>query len=163
VSDFVRVDADEQLDFDASKKALQSLAQACHKRGLERALLDLRAVPVPNRQQFTTTELATLVSTFREAGFTRQQRLALLYHHDVYGGVRNFAFISRMRGLEVQAFSDFETALQWLSEEKVPKGEAQPAEVPIPISQPLDESKKVPVAVPAGKRAGRSRSRRSSA
>src|SRR5690242_6775645 len=115
-SEFVRLDADEKLDFEASASALKSLAEACRKRSLGSALLDLRAVPVPARPVFTTKELAALVLTFRDAGFSREQRLAVLYHEDVHGRIRDFAFISRMGGLQVQAFHDFEPALQWLSE-----------------------------------------------
>jgi len=115
-SEFVRLDPHENLDFEASKQALQTLAHACKKRGLACALLDLRAVPVPDRRLFTPNELAALVSTFREAGFTRHQRLAILYSHDIYGGIRSFAFISRLRGLKVQPFTDFEKALTWLSD-----------------------------------------------
>jgi hypothetical protein len=115
-SEFVCLDADELLDFEATTKALQGLAQACHKRGLDRAMLDLRDIPVPDKPHFTATELAALVGTFRDAGFTRHQRLAVLYELDVHGGVRNFAFFGKMRGLQVQAFREFEAALQWLSE-----------------------------------------------
>src|SRR5882672_10912088 len=91
--EFVRLDADEQLDFAASRKALQSLAWACQKRGLDHALLDLRALPVPAKPSFTPTQLAALVATFREAGFGRHQRLAVLYRSDPHGGARAFAFI----------------------------------------------------------------------
>jgi hypothetical protein len=115
-SEFVCLDTDELLDFEATRTALQGLAQACHKRGLDRAMLDLRDIPVPDKPHFTATELAALVGTFRDAGFTRQQRLAILYQFDVHGGVRNFAFFGKMRGLHVQAFREFEAALQWLSE-----------------------------------------------
>src|SRR5947208_11951203 len=81
-SEFVCLDPDEHLDFEASKKALQLLALACHKRGLNCAVVDLRSLPVPSKPQFTKTQLAALVGTFRDAGFSRQQRLALLYHQD---------------------------------------------------------------------------------
>src|SRR5258708_3584704 len=103
-SEFIRLDARARLDLEQSQKVLQALAHACRKRGVDQAMLDLRALPLLPKPQFTPTELATLVSTFRDAGFTRQQRLAILYQSDVYGGVRTFAFISRMRGLRVQAF-----------------------------------------------------------
>ena len=115
-SEFVRLDPDEHLDFEASKQALQALAIACKKRGLDRALLDLRAVPIPAKRLFAANELGALVSTFRAAGFTRDQRLAVLCQHDVHGGVGDFAFISRMRGLQVQVFDNFEAAFTWLSE-----------------------------------------------
>jgi hypothetical protein len=148
-SEFIRLDAHAHLDLAASKDALQSLAHACHKRGIDSALLDLRSLPVPPKPLFTPTELAALVRTFSEAGFSRQQRLAILYNLDVYGGVRNFAFISRLRGLRVQAFTDFETALQWLSEEQLTHPQSREGELPVPITKHLPEPTKVPVRLPA--------------
>lgn len=133
-SEFVCLDADELLDFEASKAALQGLAQACWKRGLNCAMLDLRDIPIPDKPHFTATELAALVGIFRDAGFTRQQRLAVLYQSDVHGGIRNFAFFGKMRGLHVQAFREFEAALQWLSGEPENPGEPQ-AGVPVPIAK----------------------------
>lgn len=115
-SEFIRVDAREHLDFEASKQVLQGLAMACWKRGLDRAMLDLRATPIPAKPLFTPTQLAALVGAFREAGFSRRQRLAVLFRNDVHGGIRTFAFLSKMRRLEVEAFDDFERALHWLSE-----------------------------------------------
>jgi hypothetical protein len=46
-SEFVRLDSQEYLDFEASKQALQGLARACRKRGLDRAMLDLRRLALP--------------------------------------------------------------------------------------------------------------------
>src|ERR1700722_3754315 len=89
-NEFVCLDADEHLDMEASRKALQDLAYACRKRGLERAMLDLRGVPILPKPHFTTSQLAELVGTFRDAGFTKQQRLAILYQQDIHGGIRNF-------------------------------------------------------------------------
>jgi hypothetical protein len=148
VNEFIRFDAHAHLDFAASKDALQALAHACHKRGIDSALLDLRSLPVPPKPLFTPTELAALVRTFYEAGFSRQQRLAILYHLDVYGGVRNFAFISRLRGLRVQAFTDFEAALQWLSEDQLTQPESREGEVPVPIAKHLSQPAKLPVSLP---------------
>src|SRR6476659_7893237 len=92
-SEFVRLGASELLNFAESKKALQLLAQACRKRGVDRALVDLRDLPVPPKPLFTTAELAGLLETFREAGFGRQQRLAILHREDPHHGARRFAFI----------------------------------------------------------------------
>ena len=142
-SEFIRLDAAENLDFEGSAKALQSLAQACRMRALACALLDLRAVPVPDKPRFTTKEIAALVLTFRDAGFTREQRLAVLYQEDVHGGIRDFAFISRMGGLQVQAFHDFEGAMQWLAEAEESGTERQSGEVPVPITNPKSELKKL--------------------
>ena len=144
-SEFIRLDPQQHLDFEASKLALRALAQACRKRGLNRALLDLRTLPVPDKPRFTTKEIAALVSAFRDAGFSRRQRLAILYRHDVYGGVRNFAFFSRMRGLDVQAFTDFEEAFNWLSEDREARGEEGRGEVPVPITKPKTRRKLLPI------------------
>jgi len=134
-NEFIRLDVRARLDFEASKRALRGLAFACHKRGIDRAVLDLRAVPIPGKPQFTPTQLALLVTTFKQAGFTRQQRLAILYHEDVHGGIRTFAFVNRLRGLQVRPFTEFEEALKWLSEED--EGQAEhDGEIPVAIKQP---------------------------
>jgi hypothetical protein len=147
-SEFVCLDADEQLDFASSKQTLQSLAHACRKRGLDRALLDLRALPVPDKPLFTPTQLAALIGTFREAGFGRQQRLAILYKTDPHGGVRTFAFIGRIQHLQVRAFDEFEAAFHWLSEETESK--ARENEISIPIKKRQSDAKKISVSLTAG-------------
>ena len=116
-SEFVCLDPDEHLDFEASKRALQALAFACRKRGLDRAMLDLRSLPVPPKPLFTPSQLAALIATFHEAGFGGKQRLAVLYRSDPHGGARMFAFIGRIQGWHVQAFDGFEAALLWLSKD----------------------------------------------
>jgi hypothetical protein len=147
--EFVRLDADEHLDFEATKQSLQALARACWKRGVNSAMVDLRGLPALEKPHFTPTQLAALVHTFRDAGFSTRQRLAILYRHDLYGGIRNFAFISRMRGLQVQAFSDYEGAMQWLAE--TPQSQAEPAETgtAIPITKPAAKAKKLSVSLPS--------------
>jgi hypothetical protein len=140
-SEFIRLDPHELLDFEESKKALQLLAHACRKRELDRALLDLRTLPIPDKPRFTPTQLAALVQTFREAGFGRHQRLAVLYRSDPHGGARAFAFIGRIQGWQVRAFEVFEEALHWLSEE----AECREDETPVRITRRSSTAKKVPV------------------
>ena len=138
-SEFVRLDANEQLDFPASQQTLQLLARACRKRGLDRALLDLRALPVPKKPVFTPTQLATLMASFCEAGFGRQQRLAVLYRNDPHGGARTFAFIGRIRGWQVRAFSEFETAWNWLSTATTRQAVRREKETPVQITTRPDK------------------------
>jgi len=149
-SEFILLNPHARLDLEASKNALRSLAQACRKRGLDHALLDLRSLPVLPRPQFTPAELAALVRTFREAGFSRQQRLAVLYRDDPHGGVRNFEFFSRMRGLQVQAFTEFEAAVEWLSEDEESQVESQQGEVPVPITKRQPKPKILPKRLSSG-------------
>jgi hypothetical protein len=137
--EFVRLGAQGHLNFEQSKEALALLARACRKRGVCCALLDLRALPVPPKPLFTPAQLAALVGTFREAGFTREQKLAVLYRSDPHRGARLFAFISIMRGWQVRAFGDFEEALLWLSEGKAPPREQGAQAIPIRrIKQKVD-------------------------
>ena len=130
-NEFVRLDPHRHLDFQTSKEALRVLAVACRLRGIDRAMLDLRALPIPAKRLFTTAELSALVGTFREAGFTRQHRLAVLYQRDPYGGARMFAFIGFMRGWQVRAFSEFEPAFVWLSEIKEKRPTLRGRSIPI--------------------------------
>jgi hypothetical protein len=133
-SEFIRLGAKDKLDFQSSKAALAQLAFACRKRGVDRALLDLREVPVPDKPLFSPKELAALVGTFREAGFTEQQRLAVLYRSDPHHGARTFAFISTLRGWRVRAFGEFEAAVSWLSQ--VEEGEGEGGQrVPVKVAR----------------------------
>jgi hypothetical protein len=149
-SEFVCLDPDEHLNFEESKKTLQTLAQACKKRGLDRALLDLRALQIPAKPLFTPTQLAALIGTFREAGFGRQQKLAVLYKADPHGGVRTFAFIGRIQGWQVRAFDEFEAAFHWLSEESIRNAEHRESAVSVPITKRQGEVKKLPIGITAG-------------
>jgi hypothetical protein len=146
-SEFVCLNAKEQLDFEASKQALQTLALALQKRGLDRAMLDLRAVPMPTKPLFTPSQLAALVRAFLEAGFGKNQKLAVLYRSDPHGGVRTFAFIGRIQGWHVQAFADFEQALFWLSEETENQAARQEHEIRVPITKVQGGARKLPVAM----------------
>ena len=112
-SEFVRLGAHGHFDLAASKAALAELA--CRKRGIDNALMDLRALHPGPKPVFSPADLVELVNTFREIGFTHRQRLAILYHSDPHHRARLFAFLSTLRGWNVQAFGGFEEALIWLS------------------------------------------------
>ena len=113
-AEFLRMGGEGEFDMVASCAVLAELAKACRLRGMDRALLDVRQATAP----LAPTELAALVNTFREIGFTQNQRLAILHSGDPHRRARMFALISRMRGWKVRAFGDFEQAMAWLSSEK---------------------------------------------
>jgi len=141
-SEFIRLGAHGHFDLAASKTALAVLARACRKRGIERALMDLRALRPGPKPMFSRADLIALVNTFHEVGFTRQQRLAVLYHSDPHHRTRLFAFLSTLRGWTVRAFDDFEQAMSWLSsgEETVARPARSPTEKPIPVRVPKREA-----------------------
>jgi hypothetical protein len=144
-SEFIRLNTQKYLDLEASKESLRTLAQACCKRGLNCALVDLRPLPLQAKPHFTTEELAALVGAFREGGFSRKQRLAIVYRHDVHGGIRSFAFIGRMRGLQVHAFGEYDEALEWLAGEPSQRDIIGERGASVPIKQPKPDILQLPV------------------
>ena len=119
--EFIQMGAHGHFDLAASKEALASLVRACRKRNIDQALLDLRGLQFGPKPVYSPAELAELVSTFHEIGFTRRQRLAILYKSDPYHRTRMFAFLSTMHGWHVKAFQDFEEAFFWLSQGAEPE------------------------------------------
>ncbi len=122
--EFIRLGARGRIDLKASKLVLAELAGACRKRGINQAMLDLRALPAPGpKPVFSEQDLVSLVNTFHEIGFTKRQRLAVLYHSDPHRRAPMLTFIAKQRGWNVQAFKNFEDALIWLSHADEPKAE----------------------------------------
>ena len=138
--EFIRLGASGQFDLDASRKALASLARACRKRGIDQALLDLRAFQLGPTPKFSPSDLASLVGTFREIGFTHEQRLAVLYTADPHRRARLFAFIGTLRGWNVAAFDSFEKALLWLAGEELIDLETMTREQNILVKRPRQKS-----------------------
>src|SRR5271163_811638 len=92
--EFIRLGAKGKIDLNASKAALAVLAAACCKRGIDRALLDLREVHIGPKPLFSQQGLIALINTFHEIGFSKKQRLAVLYHSDPHRRARMFSFIA---------------------------------------------------------------------
>jgi hypothetical protein len=133
-SEFIRAGAHGHFDLDTSRAFLVELASACRRRGISRALLDMRALQPGPTPVFSPSDLASLVSAFREIGFSRSDRLAVLYASDPHHRARMFAFISKLRGWKVQAFGDFEAAVTWLSETEDPEPQHSNWKTPVPIT-----------------------------
>jgi len=133
--EFLQIGAHGHFDLPASKAALATLARACRRRNIHQALLDLRAVHLGPKPVFSPADLVSLVSTFREIGFSHRQKLAILYHTDPHHRARLFAFLSTLHGWHVKAFADFEAAFLWLSggDEPEPKRKRSPDERAIPL------------------------------
>jgi hypothetical protein len=153
-AEFVRIGGQGKFDLAASCAILANLAQACKRRGIHRALLDARNATA----ELNPTELASLVNVFREIGFTRNQRLAILHSGDPYHRARLFAFISRMKGWSVRAFGDFEEALRWLSDEQEkPRPKTSASAKRLHINHADGEAKPISIKSPASRKGERRR------
>ena len=106
-------------------------------------MMDLRSLHPCPKPVFSPADLAELVGTFREIGFTQQERLAILYGSDPHHRARLFAFLSTMHGYAVRAFGDFEEALLWLSsdQEAESRRRRSPGEKEVPVRFPKREAK----------------------
>src|SRR5215469_12073209 len=113
--DFARLRPGGDFDFAASKAALAKLAVACHERRINRAILDLRDFKVSRKPVFSPDELEALVHTFHKIGFTKEERLAVVYVSDPHYRLNLFTVIGKMNGWHVAAFNNYEKALGWLA------------------------------------------------
>lgn len=134
--EFIRMGGRGRVDFKASREALETLGAACRRRGVDRALMDVRQL----RSDLTSKELTALVNMFREVGFPQGQRLAVLHVAEQYRRAKAFAFLSALKGWLVRNFTDFEEALEWLSTPDHVESNcaSQPSDdevIPIPISK----------------------------
>lgn len=150
--EFIRLGTHGRFDLKASKAVLAQLADACWKRGINQALLDLRDQRPGPKPVFSPADLVTLVNTFRKIGFTYHQRLAVLYTTDPHHRARLFASIAKQRGWSVQAFDSFEQAIIWLSaagqEDSAAEPEFTARAEKIPLSKPVKLSKAKPASRP---------------
>lgn len=127
--EFVRLGARGEFNFESTRNALMDLADACRKRGVERAILDVRGAT----SNLTPKDLAALVGAFAKAVVSKQLRLAVLHTNNQNYRAKIFAFFSAMRGRKVKAFEDFEEALVWLSQSDAAPAPTPNGEPEIPI------------------------------
>jgi hypothetical protein len=109
--EFVRMGAHGEFDFEGTRDVLKSLAAACRKRAVDRALIDVRGAT----STLTPEDLAALVAVFGKTVVSRRFRLAIVHADHQKFRARLFAFFSAMRGRKAKAFVNFEEALDWLS------------------------------------------------
>jgi hypothetical protein len=127
--EFVRLGARGEFDFQSTWNILKTLADACRKRGIERAMLDVRGAT----SNLTPKDLAELVNAFGKAAASRRMRLAILHTGDQNYRSRLFAFFSAMRGRKARAVENFEEGLEWLSIEDDSDAKSGTAKQEVPI------------------------------
>ena len=112
--EFIRAGSNGRLDLDETRRILLSLADALVRRGVDRAILDLRKNTI--EPPLTYTQLYDLARTFQLAGFGPKHKLALLVQPNKYDKAQFFAICVSGRGWNCHPFDQFEDALEWLSE-----------------------------------------------
>ena len=120
-SDFIRLNGKGEYDQEETRTALRNIATTCILSGIDRAMIDVRDA----RSDMQMEDLRELAMKFKEMGFRKHHRLAIL-HRSTSGerveffamrpGERAefFAMCASQSGWNVQAFDDFERAMEWL-------------------------------------------------
>jgi hypothetical protein len=122
-SDFIRQNSEGEYDQQQSLEVLKGVAQVCVERGINCALLDVRDA----RSDMKMDDVYQLAQAFKEVGFQKKQRLAMLYRASgperveffgVQPGERAklFAMCASDDGWNVRAFDDYGKAIEWFAE-----------------------------------------------
>ena len=112
-SDFIRYDGRGETDRVRSRRILERIAKACVDEGMNCALLDLRGLHL----HLELKDLYGLINAFKDMGFRREHRLAILHNYTGMDKAEFFAMCASARGWNVRAFDTFEDAMEWFATE----------------------------------------------
>jgi hypothetical protein len=120
-NDFLRFGGDKNhVDLAETRRVLSAIAKHCIERSINCALLDVREM----KGDLTPLDMYELALAFREMGFRRQHRLAILHRSSAgarveFFGMRPgalaefFALCASDAGWNVRAFDDYGAAIEW--------------------------------------------------
>lgn len=86
-SDFIRLNSVGEYDQEQTRGVLSKIAKACIARGVDYALVDVRDA----RSEMELNDLYQLALAFKEMGFRKNHRLAILYSSEAGEHVKFFA------------------------------------------------------------------------
>lgn len=110
-SQFIRMGAHGNLDWDSSLRALSEVATAFLEKRTKLALLDVRDTV----STLTDDQVIRLVSELVRLGMGKGHRLAVLHKPRPHAKADIFAAAAMLRGFDVMSFDDYEMAAEWLS------------------------------------------------
>ena len=109
--DFIKTTASGQLNLEQSKKVLEEIARLNTPDDLHDILVDIRGTE-PGLSLSDIYELVTAVGNHRQA-FRKKIAILLGAQHD-FDKARFLEMCASNRGYNVNAFDDFEEAVNWL-------------------------------------------------
>src|SRR5450432_1561010 len=109
--DFLKLNAQGQLDVRQSHDVLAGLAKSCIAHDIDCALLDVRDAS----GTLKLSDLYALARAFPEMGFHEHHRLAVLHRYSAGERAQMFAMFATDRGWNVRAFEEYEEAIDWFS------------------------------------------------
>jgi hypothetical protein len=113
VREFLRTDIEGHIDLQSSREVLRAIVVASAASGLYRVLIDARGAPY----SVSIADVYELADDLDTLGVTARHRIATLHQTpDGLERARYLSVLARSRGHAIRAFSDFEAAVDWLSE-----------------------------------------------
>jgi hypothetical protein len=110
VEEFLRATVHGDFDFELSKHALIEIAEALEPSAQFDVMIDIRDAPA----DLTLVQVSQLAAEFAKRIGGRQQ-VAILTSEDRFDRAHFFAVSARGMGRNVQAFTSFEEAFNWLA------------------------------------------------
>ena len=108
--DFIKVTPTGHLDFERSKKLLIDIAAATTPLINHQIILDTRKA----QSEMTITDLYNLTLELSQHCQAFSQKLAVLCPRIRFDQIGFFALCAKNRGFQVQGFTSFEDAVEWL-------------------------------------------------
>jgi hypothetical protein len=110
-ADFIRARADGRLDLETSRKLLVEVVSAVRSAGEHNVIIDTRAAG-PTR--LAAADLWTLGIAAGTQPALARARVALLVPAEKQDDAEFFENVARVEGVDVRAFTSFESAISWL-------------------------------------------------
>ena len=119
IKDFLRLTGTGQVDVDGSKKIIETMAIAADYHPNHNILIDLRDTTIATVSMVDLLELAVYMARYKSLF---ENKIASLIPHDSQRLVvaERFRACLQIKGFKYDFFTDFESAIEWLSEPGFP-------------------------------------------
>lgn len=111
VRDFMKATVQGTFDLESSKQALLQIADAVPPSSPVDIMIDVREAPA----SLSVAQLSQLVAEFNRLHIGAGRKTAVLTAEDRFENAHFFAVSARGMGRDVQAFTSFEDAFDWLT------------------------------------------------
>lgn len=112
VEDFVRYNSRKVPNLQSARESLRAIGETCRSRGINRVLIDSRAVEVP----LSMPELYFVASALVEVGFPRSVWVAILPRPDRFDRAEFAALCAENRGWNARPVRTYEEAMAWFGQ-----------------------------------------------
>jgi hypothetical protein len=115
-TDFVRARAQGEFDLERSEQLLEEIARAAASLDDFEIMVDTRQVPQP----LCATDLWCLAEKLVKFRHTFSRKTAVLCPEAHFDHARFFSLCAERSGFNVEPFTDYEEAMEWLTADDAP-------------------------------------------